>query len=91
VTLASGGDVMDQVIIPSPGMPDGPCRGSCSHPKCHALRSLADDQCAHCGVRFGFGARITGDPPVHMRCAAAAAAPAAHTANHAYGNHGHHN
>jgi hypothetical protein len=63
---------MDFVTIPSPGMPDGPCRGSCGHPKCHALRSLAEDHCAHCGLALGFGGRITGEPPVHARCAAGA-------------------
>jgi|HubBroStandDraft_1064217.scaffolds.fasta_scaffold994138_1 hypothetical protein len=55
--------------IPAPGSPGGPCRGSCSHPWCIAARQLADDRCAHCGIRLGFGTKITGEVAVHLRCA----------------------
>jgi hypothetical protein len=46
------------------------------------MRSMADERCHHCSVRFGFGTKITGEPPMHMRCAQTIAAksgtPAAH-------------
>jgi hypothetical protein len=46
------------------------------------MRSMADERCHHCGVRFGFGTKITGEPAMHMRCAqtiaAKSGAPAAH-------------
>lgn len=61
-------------VIATPGAPDGPCRGSCDHAKCHALRQLAEQRCGHCGVRFGFGTRITGEPALHYRCAQTIAA-----------------
>ena len=89
---------MSVVIIPTPGMSGGPCRGSCNHAKCHTLRALAEDRCHHCGGRFGFGARITGEPPLHLRCAQSIAArdgaPATHPINdpasdqHVTGRHG---
>jgi len=76
---------MSVVTIPPPGMPAGPCRGSCNHAKCHTLRAMAEERCHHCGVRFGFGAKITGEPPLHLRCAQAIAArsgaPATHPIN----------
>jgi len=76
---------MSVVIIPTPGLTGGPCRGSCDHPKCHTLRAMAEERCNHCGTRFGFGARITGEPPMHVRCAqviaAQSGAPAAHPLN----------
>jgi hypothetical protein len=76
---------MSVVIIPTPGTAGGPCRGSCDHAKCHTLRALADERCHHCGVRFGFGTRITGEPALHLRCAQAIAArngaPATHPIN----------
>ena len=65
---------MSVVIVPTPGMPGGPCRGSCDHAKCHTLRAMADDKCHHCGGRFGFGTKITGEPPLHLRCAQSIAA-----------------
>jgi len=52
--------------IPSPGTPDGPCRGECSHPKCHAARALARKRCAECNQFLGFGTRIPGEPPIHL-------------------------
>jgi hypothetical protein len=76
---------MSVVIVPTPGTTGGPCRGSCDHAKCHALRAVADERCHHCGVRFGFGTRITGEPPMHLRCAqsiaARSGAPATHPIN----------
>jgi hypothetical protein len=46
------------------------------------MRSMADERCHHCGIRFGFGTRITGEPPLHLRCAQSIAArdgaPATH-------------
>ena len=73
---------MSVIIIPTPGIPGGPCRGSCDHAKCHTMRAMADERCHHCGVRFGFGTKITGEPPLHVRCAqtiaAASGAPAEH-------------
>ncbi|HKN14389.1 MAG TPA: hypothetical protein VJX68_14455 [Candidatus Binatus sp.] len=73
---------MSVVTIPTPGMTGGPCRGSCNHSKCHTLRAMADERCSHCGVRFGFGTKITGEPPLHLRCAqsisARNGAPATH-------------
>jgi hypothetical protein len=38
------------------------------------MRSMADERCRHCGIRFGFGTRITGEPPLHLRCAQSIAA-----------------
>jgi hypothetical protein len=62
------------------------------------MRAMADDKCHHCGGRFGFGTKITGEPPLHMRCAqgiaAASGAPASHPINspaaghHVAGQHG---
>jgi len=73
---------MSVVTIPTPGMAGGPCRGSCDHAKCHTMRAMADDKCHHCGGRFGFGTKITGEPAMHMRCAQSIAArdgaPASH-------------
>jgi len=65
---------MSIVIVPTPGTPDGPCRGSCDHRKCHLLREIAHERCAHCGGHLGFGTKITGDPSLHLRCAQAIAA-----------------
>jgi hypothetical protein len=49
------------------------------------MRAVADERCHHCGVRFGFGTRITGEPPMHLRCAqsiaARSGAPATHPIN----------
>jgi len=89
---------MSILIIPTPGTPDGPCRGSCNHQKCHSLRAIADERCPQCSNRLGFGTRITGEPPMHMRCAQSIAArstgPAAHPIHEppAAGHHlaGHH-
>ena len=89
---------MSIVIVPTPGTPDGPCRGSCDHPKCHSLRAIADERCHHCGGRLGFGTKITGDPVMHMRCAQMIAArngaPAQHPINEpaadAHPHAGHH-
>ena len=60
---------MSITLIPTPGAPGGPCRGSCDHAKCHALRALADQRCGHCGGRFGFGTKVIGEPAMHYRCA----------------------
>lgn len=91
---------MSIVIIHTPGSPEGPCRGSCDHRKCHTLRAIAEERCHHCGGRLGFGTKITGEPAMHLRCAQAIAArdgvPAAtHPINeptpgsdHAAGHHG---
>ena len=89
---------MSVVIIPTPGMSGGPCRGSCDHAKCHTLRAMADEKCNHCGGRFGFGTKITGEPPLHLRCAQSIAArdgaPATHpihdpaSGHHVAGRHG---
>jgi hypothetical protein len=73
---------MSVVTIPTPGTAGGPCRGSCDHTKCHTLRAMAEERCGHCGVRFGFGARITGEPPLHLRCAQAVAAKSGAPASH---------
>jgi hypothetical protein len=35
---------------------------------------MADERCHHCGVRLGFGTRITGEPALHLRCAQTIAA-----------------
>ena len=82
---------MSVVTIPTPGMTGGPCRGSCSHPKCHALRAMAEERCQLCGGRFGFGTRITGEPPLHLRCAqtitARNAGPATHPINDTAAGH----
>ncbi len=76
---------MSVITIPTPGMPGGPCRGSCNHTKCHTLRAMSEERCVHCGGRFGFGAKITGEPPVHLRCAqtiaARSGAPVTHPIN----------
>jgi hypothetical protein len=46
---------------------------------------MADERCAHCGIRFGFGTKVTGEPPLHLRCAqgiaARSGAPATHPIN----------
>jgi hypothetical protein len=63
---------MELSTIPTPGMPGGPCRGSCDHQRCHSLRALAFERCPRCFMHLGFGARVTGDPPMHARCARAA-------------------
>jgi hypothetical protein len=46
---------------------------------------MADERCGHCGGRFGFGTRITSEPPLHLRCAQTIAArsggPATHPIN----------
>jgi hypothetical protein len=80
---------MSILIVPTPGTPDGPCRGSCDHRKCHSLRAIAEERCDHCGGRFGFGTKITGEPAMHMRCAQTIAArngaPAAHPINEPIG------
>jgi hypothetical protein len=73
---------MSVITIPTPGMPGGPCRGSCDHPKCHTLRAMADDRCHHCNGRFGFGTKITGEPPMHLRCAQQLAARSGAPAEH---------
>ena len=62
---------MSILIVPTPGTPEGPCRGSCDHRKCHLLREIAQERCAHCGGHLGFGTKITGDPSMHLRCAQA--------------------
>lgn len=73
---------MSVIVIPTPGMPGGPCRGSCDHAKCHTMRAVAEERCHHCGVRFGFGAKITGEPPLHVRCAQSIAAQSGAPAEH---------
>jgi hypothetical protein len=65
---------MNIIRIPSPGTPEGPCRGSCNHPRCCAIRELALVRCAYCRQCVGFGARIVEDPPAHVTCFNAAAA-----------------
>ena len=76
---------MSVITIPTPGTPGGPCRGSCNHTKCHTVRAMSEEQCGHCGRRFGFGAKITGEPSLHLRCAQTIAvrsgAPATHPIN----------
>jgi hypothetical protein len=62
---------MSILIVPTPGTPDGPCRGSCDHRKCHMMREIAHERCNHCGVILGFGSKITGEPAMHLRCAQA--------------------
>ena len=62
---------MSILIVPTPGTPDGPCRGSCDHRKCHMMREIAHERCHHCGVILGFGTKITGEPAMHLRCALA--------------------
>jgi len=89
---------MSIIVIPTPGMTGGPCRGSCDHAKCHTMRAMADEKCHHCGGRFGFGTKITGEPAMHMRCAQSIAArdgaPATHpihdpaAGHHVPGHHG---
>ena len=89
---------MSVISIATPGTPGGPCRGSCDHAKCHTLRAMAEDKCHHCGVRFGFGTKITGEPALHLRCAQSIAArdgtPATHpihdpaAGHHVPGHHG---
>ena len=83
---------MSIVIVPTPGTPDGPCRGSCDHRKCHMLREIAHERCNHCGVILGFGSKITGEPAMHLRCAQAIAqhdpiSEPIHHAHHAAGHH----
>ena len=82
---------MSVVTIPTPGNTGGPCRGSCDHPKCHTMRAMADERCNHCGIRFGFGSKITGEPPMHLRCAqniaAQAGTPATHPIHDPAGSH----
>ena len=73
---------MSVVIVPTPGTAGGPCRGSCVHAKCHALRAIAEERCHHCGVRFGFGTRITSEPSLHLRCAQSIAARSGASATH---------
>ena len=73
---------MSVVIIPTPGTTGGPCRGSCNHTKCHTMRAMADERCGHCGVSFGFGTKITGEPPLHLRCAQSIAARSGAPATH---------
>lgn len=60
---------MKIVTIAAPGEPAGPCRGSCGHPACLSLRQLALARCPHCRMLLGFGAKVTGWPPMHLRCA----------------------
>jgi len=79
---------MSILIVATPGTPEGPCRGSCDHRKCHLLREIAQERCAHCGGHLGFGTKITGDPSMHLRCAQAIAATA-HDPIHAPVHHGH--
>lgn len=59
---------MEIVAIPSPGSPDGPCRGSCGHPECLKMRARAGLRCADCGQLLGFGNRVVIDPPEHLKC-----------------------
>jgi hypothetical protein len=73
---------MSVVTVPTPGLPGGPCRGSCDHVKCHTLRAMADERCHHCGGRLGFGTKITGEPPMHLRCALGVAARSGTSAAH---------
>jgi hypothetical protein len=73
---------MSVVTIPTPGIAGGPCRGSCNHTKCHTLRAMADERCGHCGIRFGFGTKITGEPAMHLRCAQTIAARGGSPAEH---------
>jgi hypothetical protein len=46
---------------------------------------MSEERCVHCGGRFGFGAKITGEPPLHLRCAqtiaARSGAPVTHPIN----------
>jgi len=46
---------------------------------------MAYERCGHCGSQFGFGAKMTGEPPLHLRCAqylaARDGAPASHPLN----------
>ena len=76
---------MTLITILTPGVPGGPCRASCNHSKCHTLRAMSEERCDHCGVRFGFGAKIIGEPPMHLKCAqtiaARSGAPATHPIN----------
>jgi hypothetical protein len=63
---------MELITIPTPGLPGGPCRGSCDHQRCHSMRALAFERCPRCFMHLGFGARVMGEPPMHARCARAA-------------------
>ena len=65
---------MSIAIVPTPGTPDGPCRGCCDHRRCHQQREIAYERCNHCGGFLGFGSKITGDPATHLSCAQAVAA-----------------
>ncbi|HYB90102.1 MAG TPA: hypothetical protein VEC38_03560 [Candidatus Binataceae bacterium] len=60
---------MQFTLIPTPGAAGGPCRGSCMHPRCLRVRELAARRCPQCLRLLGFGAKISGDPPMHLRCA----------------------
>jgi hypothetical protein len=55
------------------------------------MRAMADERCNHCGIRFGFGSKITGEPPMHLRCAqniaAQAGSPATHPIHDPAGSH----
>jgi hypothetical protein len=46
---------------------------------------MSEERCVDCGLRFGFGAKITGEPSMHLRCAqtiaARSGAPATHPIN----------
>jgi len=43
---------------------------------------MADERCGHCGIRFGFGTKITGEPAMHLRCAQTIAARGGSPAEH---------
>ncbi|MFZ1888449.1 MAG: hypothetical protein WAU33_10485 [Candidatus Binataceae bacterium] len=60
---------MEILTIATPGEPAGPCRGSCGHPACLSIRRLASERCPQCHMLLGFGAKVTGTPPMHLRCA----------------------
>ncbi|MHB8382763.1 MAG: hypothetical protein ACYDC3_10565 [Candidatus Binataceae bacterium] len=60
---------MDILTIAAPGEPAGPCRGSCGHAGCLSIRQLAAARCPQCRMLLGFGAKVTGTPPMHLRCA----------------------
>lgn len=60
---------MEILTIVSPGETGGPCKGSCSHPACLWIRELALARCPHCLMLLGFGSKVTGTPPMHLRCA----------------------
>ncbi|MGH7779296.1 MAG: hypothetical protein ACREQR_05685 [Candidatus Binataceae bacterium] len=60
---------MEVLTIATPGEPAGPCRGSCSHRACLSIRQLASQRCPECRTLLGFGSKVTGSPPMHLRCA----------------------